>query len=62
MQTTVTKKITPEVMDAVFDRRDLVNIRLCQPKGKSSFEIVIRHNEDEDPNKLLNDAIKAVTA
>lgn len=56
-------------METLFDKTDLINIRFFKNKNIKSdkdyskeevylYEITIRHNEDEDPKKILNNAIK----
>ena len=66
METIVNKKLKGSVMENVFDSTKTVNIRHYKAKSADNynpeetytFEINVRHNEDEDPKELLNKAIK----
>ena len=69
METTIKKRVKGQTMETLFDRTDLINIRFFRNlnlKNESDwnedktylYEIKIRHNEDENPLKILNNAIK----
>lgn len=69
METTITKKIKGSVMENIFDKDENCNIRyyknlnlffneIYNPEKVYTFEIKIRHNEDQDPKELIKQAIK----
>lgn len=69
MQTTIKKNISVNQIEKVFDLTDHINIRWYQPSKKQEitdfdakigYDITIRHNEDEDPKELLNNAISKI--
>ena len=71
MHTTIKTKISPNKLSQLFDRTDLVYIKyyklsngreikedeLDDPKN---FFVTIRHNENEDPIKVFNQAKKQI--
>jgi hypothetical protein len=71
MHTTITKRLKGAIMENIFDSSDIVNVRYYNAKNVSdndydpekvyTFEIKIRHNEDEEPKQLLEQAIKNLT-
>ena len=66
METFVNKKLKGSVMENIFESSKTVNVRYYEAKNADNydpneiytFEIKVRHNEDEDPKELLNKAIK----
>jgi hypothetical protein len=70
METDIVKKITPNNIMEIFDKKYfLINIRSYAPTNgkkvkpedfdiKIYYKIRVRHNEDEKPLDLLNTAIK----
>jgi len=69
METTITKRLKGTIMENIFDSSDIVNVRyyknlnlffnaLYDPEKNYTFEIKIRHNEDQEPKQLLEQAIK----
>ena len=66
METFVNKKLKGSVMENIFETSNTVNIRFYNAKNADNydpnetytFEIKVRHNEDEDPKELLKKAIK----
>lgn len=66
METRLTKKIKGTIIEAIFESDENCNIRFfnaknCKnydPEEVYTFEILIRHNENEDAKTLLNNAIK----
>jgi hypothetical protein len=69
METDIIKKITPKKIIEVFENTDVINIRSYQPTNGQivndnnfdvpiNYKVRIRHNEDENPKELLNNAIK----
>lgn len=66
METTITKRVKGSIIENIFESSSTVNIRYFDAKNMKgkydpekvyTFEIKIRHNEDEDPKKLLEKAI-----
>lgn len=66
METTITKRVKGSIIENIFESSSDVNIRYFNaknikgeydPENVYTFEIKIRHNEDEDPKKLLAKAI-----
>lgn len=72
METTITKRQKGAIMENIFDSSDIVNIRYYDAKNIHAndydpdkvytFEIKIRHNEDQEPKQLLEQAIKSITS
>jgi len=68
METRIKKRLNVSVMQKLFDNYDLINIRFFKAeKFKKNddaesylYQINIRHNENEDPEKLLLTAIKKI--
>ncbi len=71
METTIRKKVKGSTMVNLFDSSELVNIRYYKAKNNLKeedynenesylYEIKIRHNEDENPEKLLANAINDI--
>lgn len=66
METIIRKKIKRSIMENIFDSDENCNVRYYEaknavdydPEKTYTFEVKIRHNEDEDPKTLLNNAIK----
>lgn len=72
METTITKKLKGSVMENIFDSDKNCNVRyyknlnlffneLYNPEKVYTFEIKIRHNEDQEAEQLLKTAIKNQT-
>ena len=66
MESDIIKKISPNDINEIFDKCE-VNIRYFEPYNKTiinnfdkkiKYRIRIRHNENENPGELLNNAIK----
>jgi hypothetical protein len=67
METTITKRIKGSVIENIFESNNNCNVRYYEAKNIKddnydpdkvyTFEIKIRHNEDQDPIELLNKAI-----
>ncbi len=66
MEKTITKRVKGSIIENIFESSSDVNIRYFNaknikgeydPENVYTFEIKIRHNEDEDPKKLLAKAI-----
>jgi len=70
METTITKKLKGAIMENIFDSDENCNVRYYNaknvieneydPEKFYTFEIKIRHAEEEDPKELLNKAIKKI--
>jgi hypothetical protein len=71
METIITKRIKGSTMEAIFDSSN-INVRyyknlnlffnaIFDPEKVYTFEIKIRHNEDQEPKQLLEQAIKNLT-
>ena len=71
METLIKTKTTANKIAALFDRMDLINIRFYKPSNgqklskneldeEINFYINIRHNENEDPIKMFNNAINKI--
>lgn len=68
METTITKRLQSDKMVKIFESTDLINIRYFSArnfKGADfkedntyTYDIVVRHNEDEDALSLFNNALK----
>ena len=69
MQTTIKRKIKPSQMIKVFDSGE-VNIRwyevlnenatILGRDDKTYYSIIVRHNEDENPKELFNEALSTI--
>jgi AAA15 family ATPase/GTPase len=70
-ETTITKRVKGTIIENIFDSSSDVNIRYYNaknvpeneydPEKVYTFEIKIRHDEDQDAKELLNQAIKNLT-
>ncbi len=69
METIIKKTVKGKVVEAVFENSKIVNIRYYEAQDVSNgydsdkvytFDIKIRHNEDESPKILFNKAVKEV--
>lgn len=69
METIIFKKVKGSLMESLFNNEyDLINIRYYKLKNKenyspdavNTYEIKVRHNENEDPKKLLKKGIKKI--
>ena len=69
METTISKRLKGEDMEIIFNNSEIVNIRYYKailkekdyfPNKTYLFEIKIRHNEEEDPEKLFLKAKKQI--
>jgi|GEM_PF-5391611 len=70
MHTTIKTKVKPSELEKIFNRTDLVYIKHHKPASGNvisdsetpiNFFIEIRHNEDENPKKLFNNALEIIT-
>lgn len=67
METTIIKRIKPKQIDTLF-HSDKVNIRYYKARNYDigddnkvyTYDIAIRHSEDEDPVKVFNKALKGL--
>ena len=67
METTITKKVKGSIMENIFDSDENCNVRYYNAKNVSennydpekvyTFEIKIRHNEDQDAKVLFAQAM-----
>lgn len=70
METTIKKRIKGSVIEQIFESSNTVNVRYYNAKiGEHqeydsekvyTFDVKIRHNEDEDPKQLLEQEIKNI--
>lgn len=64
MHTTITKRITGNQMVKVFEENSFVrHFKTRQEKDISevhAYEIEIRHNDDESPIEILENALKKI--
>jgi hypothetical protein len=72
METTILKRISPQKLAVMFnDHADKINIRYFNALTKEeinehndhnvfTFEVKVRHNENENPNKLFNNVLKII--
>lgn len=70
MESTIQKLLSLKEMESLFDNTDKINIRFYRPLKKVEskkffdndkkvvFLIKIRHNEEEEPKDILEDALK----
>lgn len=70
METTITKRVKGSIIENIFESSSDVNIRYFSaknvteeydPENVYTFEIKIRHNDHENPKKLLAKAISDLT-
>lgn len=71
METRITKKVNAALMEKIFDKSELLNIRYYNAVGISendyqqdqsyNFEINIRHPEGTDAKKLFAEEVKKFT-
>ena len=65
METTIKKRVKGSIVEAIFESDKNCNIRYYSaknaenydPENVYTFEINIRHSEDQDPKELLETAI-----
>ena len=64
MTTTILKRITGNQMVAVFNENSFIRYfetkKLKDIQEINAYRISIRHNEDEDPNEILENAIRKI--
>ena len=69
MHTDLKRKISPKNMIALFEMPEKINIRWYEQLNPSEvtndtdkvyYKLTIRHNEDENPRKLLTKALKSL--
>lgn len=72
METTIRKKVTLKQIEKVFDAPELAYIKFYTPTNKKfkieeyqgekiNFDITIRHAENENANKIFDNALKKLT-
>lgn len=71
METTITKRVKGTIIENIFESSKTCNVRYYNAKNVSendyepekvyTFEIKIRHSEDQNAKQLLNHAIKNQT-
>ena len=70
METRIKKRVQGEILEKLFDENSFIrytkglNIVDEEYDGKNVylFEINIRHNENENPKELFNNALKKLTS
>ncbi|MGK6342883.1 hypothetical protein ACMGDK_11625 [Chryseobacterium sp. DT-3] len=64
MTTTIKKRITGVQMVTVFNENNFIRYfetkKLKDIQELHTYKITIRHNEDEDPNEVLENALKNI--
>ena len=64
MTTTILKKITGIQMVAVFNENSFIRYfetkKLKDIQDIHTYHITIRHNEDENPNEVLEESLKKI--
>lgn len=69
METFIIKRLKPTEIVTLFENTNNVNIRYFEmvnnnieyhviPNNVYTFNVKVRHNENEDPNKVFNKALK----